>query len=56
MTIRRGFFPASFDPLTNGHHDLILRSLSFCDELYLGIGKNPTKKINNQFKKLKIII
>ncbi len=40
---RRGFFPASFDPLTNGHHDLIMRSLSFCDELYLGIGKNPAK-------------
>ena len=41
---RRAFFPASFDPLTNGHHDLILRSLSFCDELFLGIGKNPAKK------------
>ena len=41
---RRAFFPASFDPLTNGHHDLILRSLHFCDELVLGIGKNPAKK------------
>ena len=38
-------FPASFDPVTNGHMDLIdriSRSLDF-DQLIVAIGVNPTK-------------
>lgn len=37
-------YAGTFDPLTNGHLDIIKRSLSFCNELVIGIGDNPAKK------------
>jgi pantetheine-phosphate adenylyltransferase len=36
-------FPASFDPLTNGHLDLIHRSLRIFDEVVVAIAKNVSK-------------
>ena len=36
-------FPGSFDPLTNGHLDLISRALRFTDELLVAIMVNPDK-------------
>lgn len=33
-----------FDPITNGHLDIIKRSLAFCDKLVIAIGNNPLKK------------
>lgn len=39
-----GVYPGSFDPITNGHLDIIKRSLKFCDHLIIAIGFNPTKK------------
>ncbi len=36
-------FPGSFDPLTLGHYDVILRALSLFDKLYIAIGINTTK-------------
>ncbi len=36
-------FPASFDPITNGHLDIIERSLKIFDELVLGIAVNVAK-------------
>jgi pantetheine-phosphate adenylyltransferase len=32
-----------FDPITNGHIDIISRSLKFCDKLIIGVGINPGK-------------
>lgn len=40
----RAIFPGSFDPLTNGHLDLICRSLRFLDELIIAVMVNPEKK------------
>ena len=40
---RIGLFPASFDPVTNGHLDLIYRSLTFFDEVVVGIARNVGK-------------
>jgi len=37
-------FPGSFDPYTNGHHDIVMRSLELFDEVIIGIGYNSTKK------------
>ena len=37
-------FPGSFDPYTNGHHDIVIRSLDIFDEVIIGIGYNSTKK------------
>jgi pantetheine-phosphate adenylyltransferase len=37
-------FPASFDPLTNGHLDLVHRALELFDQLYVAIAFNDAKK------------
>ena len=39
----KAIFPGSFDPLTNGHLDLISRALSFVDELVIAVMVNPDK-------------
>jgi pantetheine-phosphate adenylyltransferase len=36
-------FPASFDPITNGHLDLIQRSRSLFDETVLAVARNVSK-------------
>lgn len=37
-------YAGSFDPITNGHLDIIKRSLLICDQLIIAIGVNPSKK------------
>lgn len=37
-------YPGSFDPITNGHVDIIKRSQRIFDELIILIGVNPIKK------------
>lgn len=37
-------FPGSFDPYTNGHHDIVMRSLNIFDEVIIGIGYNSSKQ------------
>ena len=39
----RAVFPGSFDPITNGHLDVIRRSVRVFDELIIGVGDSPTK-------------
>ena len=36
-------FPGSFDPITNGHLDVIDRGLKLFDKLIVAIGQNPQK-------------
>lgn len=38
-----GVFPGSFDPITVGHEDIILRAAPLFDELIIAIGKNSKK-------------
>ena len=40
----RAVYPGSFDPLTNGHLDLIERSLRIFDDLIVAVVTNPTKE------------
>ena len=40
---RLALFPASFDPITNGHLDLIERSRVLFDEVVLGVARNVSK-------------
>jgi pantetheine-phosphate adenylyltransferase len=40
---RTAFYSGSFDPLTNGHLDVIERAAFLCDRLVVGIGVNPSK-------------
>jgi len=37
-------FPGSFDPITNGHLDVIGRGNKLFDKLIIAIGQNPTKE------------
>jgi len=39
----RGLYPGSFDPLTNGHLDLIARGIKIVDELVVAVLRNPDK-------------
>ena len=39
----RAVFPGSFDPITNGHLDVIHRSINIFDELIVGVGDSPEK-------------
>ena len=41
--MRRAVFPGSFDPLTLGHYDIILRGITLFDELIIAIGINADK-------------
>ena len=41
--MKRAIFPGSFDPLTNGHFDIIKRGLTLFDEVIVAIGENSTK-------------
>lgn len=36
-------FPGSFDPITNGHVDIVMRSLSLFDEVIIAVGVNSQK-------------
>ena len=39
----RAIFPGSFDPITNGHLDVISRGVKLFDELIVAVGRNPVK-------------
>lgn len=40
----RALYTGSFDPLTNGHLNIITRAAKLYDELTIGIIANPSKK------------
>lgn len=40
----KAIYPGSFDPVTNGHLDIIERSAKLADKLIVGILVNPHKK------------
>lgn len=41
---KSALYAGSFDPITNGHTDLIRRSLGFVDRLVVGVAINVSKK------------
>ncbi|MGX7074015.1 pantetheine-phosphate adenylyltransferase [Falseniella ignava] len=44
MSDKIGLFTGSFDPMTNGHLDIIERASKLFDKLYVGIFYNPHKQ------------
>ncbi len=40
---RLAIFPGTFDPVTNGHIDVIQRGAKLFDQLVIGVGVNPEK-------------
>ena len=41
---RRAIYPGSFDPITNGHIDIIQRAINVFDEVNVVVMNNPNKK------------
>ena len=41
--MKRAIFPGTFDPFTRGHHSIVKRTLTFMDEVIVGIGINEGK-------------
>lgn len=37
-------YPGSFDPITNGHLDIIVRAACICDKLIVAVGNNESKR------------
>jgi pantetheine-phosphate adenylyltransferase len=43
MSARIGVYPGTFDPITNGHADIILRAVKIVDHLVVGVARNAGK-------------
>ena len=41
---RIGFYPGSFDPVTNGHVDIARRATKLVDRLVVGVGTHHDKR------------
>ncbi|QJR09330.1 Phosphopantetheine adenylyltransferase [Usitatibacter rugosus] len=44
MTIKRAVYPGTFDPITNGHEDLIQRAAKLFDEVVVGVAHSQAKR------------
>jgi pantetheine-phosphate adenylyltransferase len=40
---RNAVYPGTFDPITNGHHDLVRRAATIFDRVVVAIAANPNK-------------
>jgi pantetheine-phosphate adenylyltransferase len=41
--LRVGIYPGTFDPITNGHNDIIRRAAKIVDRLVIGVARNDGK-------------
>jgi len=41
--VKLGIYPGSFDPFTNGHNDILSRSLKIFDKVIIAVVKNSAK-------------
>ena len=41
--MRRAIYPGTFDPITNGHVDIITRASTMFDEIIVAVADNPKK-------------
>ena len=41
---KRAIYPGTFDPITNGHLDIMTRATSMFDHVILAIAASPSKK------------
>jgi pantetheine-phosphate adenylyltransferase len=57
---RVAIYPASFDPITNGHLDLIERALELFDELIvavaINVGKEPLFSVEERLDMVKTVV
>jgi pantetheine-phosphate adenylyltransferase len=50
MSEKIAVFPGSFDPITIGHVDIVMRALPLFDKIVVAIGNNSTKKYSFSFE------
>ncbi len=43
-TIKRAIYPGTFDPITNGHLDIIIRACKMFDEIIVAVADSESKK------------
>ncbi|MEP6832624.1 MAG: pantetheine-phosphate adenylyltransferase [Gemmatimonas sp.] len=57
---RIAIYAGSFDPLTNGHADIIRRALAICDQLYvavaINVNKQPLFPANERVAQIRLVI
>ena len=49
-------YPGSFDPITNGHLDIIKRASKLCDKLYVLVSMNAKKRYTLSTEERKNIV
>ena len=42
--MRKALFPGSFDPVTKGHENVVIRATSMFDEVVIAVGRHREKK------------
>ena len=52
QTIKRAIYPGTFDPITNGHLDIIQRACKIFDEIIVAVAQSEAKKpmFNHQMR------
>ena len=57
MEMKKAIYTGTFDPITNGHMDILKRALKIFDEVIIAVGVNTNKKpmfdINTRIKFIK---
>ena len=45
MSVERvAIYPGSFDPITNGHTDIVRRALRFCDRVIVAVAHRASQR------------
>jgi len=53
MTTRTAIYPGTFDPITNGHTDIINRALNICDKLIIAVADDSNSNKSPLFNATK---